>query len=371
MVGYDVSGDLAAHIVVRHPTGFEVDAAIDVAAGGTTALLGPNGAGKSTIVTALGGLQPLTSGFVKLGDRVLEDVSSGVFVRPEDRRIGIVFQHALLFRHLNVLQNIEFGPKSLKRDRNQTREVVEEWIERLELESLTDRKPSQLSGGEIQRVAIARTMATEPELLILDEPLAAIDASARPHVRRLISDFLATFDGPAIVITHDPTEAFLLSESVTILENGVVTDAGPVDAVRLTPKSAYAADLAGVNFVTGQAANGIVTAGAHDIHIADSELVGGVVVTIHPRSISLHTTRPEGSARNVWATTVERIEATRDKVRVLTGDPLQLTAEVTTAGAEAVGLAVGEPIWISIKATEIGATLVSDEASGLLPATNE
>lgn len=363
-MGCDVKGDLSADLNVQVGSGFRVDAVINVPAGHTTALLGPNGAGKSTIVAALAGLQPLTNGSVKLGDRVLDEPSSGTFVRPEHRRIGIVFQNALLFPHLTVIQNVEFGPRSLRRDPGLTKDVVARWMERLELGPIADRRPGQLSGGEMQRVAIARALATEPDLLILDEPLASIDASARSQIRRLLVDFLAAFDGPAIVITHDPTEAFLLTQSVIIVENGSVTDAGPGDAVRLRPRSTYAADLAGVNFVKGKAIHGRVVSGSHEIYIADSSLAGEVVATIHPRSIALHARRPEGSARNVWSAMVDRIEENGEKVRVLLGAPMNLTAEVTSSGARDVGVEVGEPVWVSIKATEIDVVSVAEDEDG-------
>lgn len=345
--------DLVAHFSLRRDSGFTVDAVIDVVAGNTTALLGPNGAGKSTVVSAIAGLDAIDSGIIKLGDRVLDDPGSDIFVEPSDRRVGVVFQNALLFPHMSVAHNIEFGLKSLKREPERSSAVLDAWTERLDLRPLLDRRTRELSGGEIQRVAIARTMVTEPDLLILDEPLAAIDASARPAIRRLLSDFLVEFEGPAIVITHDPAEAFLLADEVVIIEDGHITQSGSPDDIRLQPATSYAADLAGVNLVVGVASDGKVVVGGHTLQIADSHLTGEVVATIHPRAISLHRNRPEGSQRNVWLTRVKRLERQGDTVRIATGSPLELIAEVTTDGARATGLALDAEVWVAVKATEI------------------
>lgn len=345
--------DLKAHISLNRDSGFTVDVALDVPAGHTVALLGPNGAGKSTVVSALCGIEPLDAGFIQLGSQILDDPDAGVFVPSAARGVGVVFQNALLFPHMDVANNIEFGPKVLKRDPERTRALAAEWTERLDLGELQGRRPSELSGGEVQRVAIARTIVSEPDVLILDEPLASIDASARPAIRRVLVDFLQEFAGPAILITHDPTEAFLLADQVVIIEEGFVTHSGSPEEIRMRPTTPYAADLAGVNLVVGTATDGDVVVAAHTLHIADRHLSGEVVATIHPRAIALHRSRPEGSARNTWQTTVDRIESQDGTVRVATGAPLELIAEVTTEGADATGLAVGSAVWVSIKATEI------------------
>lgn len=346
-------GDLVANIRVTRASGFSVDIQLTVSAGQTVALLGPNGAGKSTIVSALAGLEPLTNGSVTLGARVLENTANNTYVPSAERELGIVFQDALLFPHLNVYDNIAFGLVSRKQSPTQVASRVQEWTVRLDLDALTLRKPAQLSGGEAQRVAIARALITEPALLILDEPLAAIDASKRPRVRRVLSEYLAASAGPAIVITHDPAEAFLLADRVVIVEDGVVTHDGSAESIRLAPRTQYAADLAGVNFAIGDAAHGVITVQSHDLHVADTTMSGAIMVNIHPRAIMLHRHQPEGSARNVWETTVERIEHLGHTVRVATSAPLPLVAEVTAAGAADIGLVVGHRVWVSIKATEI------------------
>lgn len=348
--------ELQADIQIALTTAFAVRAQFSVRAGETVALLGPNGAGKSTIVSALAGLRALNAGVIAYGSRVFDAPAAGRFVPAAERRVGVVFQDALLFPHMNVLHNIEFGPTSMGRDRGHTRDQVHVLVNRFGLASLLERKPSQLSGGEAQRVAIVRTLVTEPEVLVLDEPFAAIDASARPQLRRDLTHFLETFAGPAIVITHDPTEAFLMADRILILENGAITHDGTPDDIRLTPRTAYAADLAGVNLLSGIAGHGVITIAGHALHVADTSVHGPTTAVIHPRAIALHTDRPHGSARNVWQTTVARVESLGETVRLATGNPCPLIAEVTRQGASDIGAAPGTAIWVSIKATEIRTT---------------
>jgi molybdate transport system ATP-binding protein len=203
-------------------------------------------------------------------------------------------------------------------------------------------------------VALARALVTEPDLLLLDEPLSALDVSTRNEMRRDLHRHLAEFPGPRLVITHDPVEAFLLADVVHIIENGVVTQAGTADQIRLRPKTPYAADLAGSNLLFGRASGGVARVGSHEIHLADHDLTGDVLLTIRPSSISLHRRPPEGSPRNTWETTIELMEDLGERTRLRTGEPLALTAEVTAEAATALGLAPGERVWLAIKATEIG-----------------
>jgi molybdate transport system ATP-binding protein len=240
-----VSTGLEATLDVRRSDSFRLDMGISVAPGRTAALLGPNGAGKSTVVAALAGILPLDAGRIELGDAVLDDPAGGVFVAAEDRSVGVVFQDYLLFPHLSVLENIAFGPRSRGLARSRARDRATEWIERLELGGLQERRPRDLSGGQAQRVALARTLATEPDLLLLDEPLAALDVTTRSEVRWVLAEHLQAFDGPRLLITHDPQEAFLLADEIHVLEDGRVTQAGTADDIRLRPRTRYAADRSG------------------------------------------------------------------------------------------------------------------------------
>ena len=345
---------LEAHLIAGRDNGFSLDVPLTIAPGHTAALLGPNGAGKSTVVSVLSGLLPLDAGQISLAGRVLDDPSIDVFVPPEERGVGVVFQDYVLFPHLTVTENVAFGLRSRNVSRHEAAERAGQWLERLGLAGMGDRKPRDLSGGQAQRVALARALIAEPELLLLDEPLAALDATTRVELRRTLDDHLEHFPGPRLLITHDPTEAFLLADQIHVMEGGVVTQVGAADDIRLRPRTPYIADLAGSNLVEGAASNGMVATPTHDLHVGDTHIAGPVLATIHPRAISIHRHQPEGSPRNTWDTTVTRIEHYGDRVRLQTGDPLALTAEITPNAVDALGLVDGVPVWVSIKATEIG-----------------
>lgn len=227
---------------------------------------------------------------------------------------------------------------------------------RLGLDELGSRKPGDLSGGEAQRVALARALIANPDLLLLDEPLAALDVTTRARLRHTLADHLESFAGPRLVITHDPTEAFLLADTIHVLEDGEITQIGSPDDIRLRPRTSYIADLAGSNLLPGIAEHGVVTLQSHVLNVADTAAAGRILATIHPRAISIHRRQPEGSPRNTWQTTISRIEHYGDRVRLQTTDPLPLTAELTPAAVIDLNLNEGDPVWVSIKATEIGVT---------------
>jgi len=349
-----VSASLEATLGVARSSSFRLDLQVSVPAGRTAALLGPNGAGKSTAVAALAGTLPLATGRIELGGTVLDDPAAGILVPAERRRVGVVFQDYLLFPHLTVLDNVAFGPRCRGVARVAARRRAFDWIERLELHGLEARLPAELSGGQAQRVALARALASDPELLLLDEPLGALDVTTRSEVRRLLSAHLADFAGPRLLITHDPTEAFLLADEIHVVEDGRVTQSGTPDDIRLRPRTRYAADLGGTNLFRGHARAGAVETGSHVLHVADHDMEGPVLVTIRPAAISVHLTPPQGSFRNSWLTSIARLERLGHRVRILTGAPLPITAEVTSEARDELGLAPGSEVWLALKATEIG-----------------
>ena len=338
---------------LRRNDAFRLDIAASIPAGRTVALLGPNGAGKSTAVAAIAGLLPIDVGQIALHGTVLDDPRSDVFMPAEQRKIGVVFQDYLLFTHLSVLENVAFGLRSRRVAREEANERSRMWLERLGLKGLDRRRPGDLSGGQAQRVALARALVTEPDLLLLDEPLSALDVTTRADLRLTLGEHLAAFDGPRLLITHDPNEAFLLADEVHIIEEGEITQSGTPDEIRLRPRTPYAADLAGSNFIVAEARGGVVTADDHVLHVADPVSDGPVVITIHPTAVSIHTRQPDGSPRNTWATTVDRVERLGSRVRLRTGAPLPLTVEVTELARAALDLDKGSHVWVAIKATEI------------------
>lgn len=350
----DALNGLTADLKLRRSAEFELTLNLAIPPGTTGALLGPNGAGKSTAVAAIAGLLPIDSGQLALNGMVLDDPSKGVFVAAEERNLGVVFQHYLLFPQLTVLENVAFGLRSRRIPREAARTRARDWLNRLGLEALERRKPGDLSGGQAQRVALARALVTEPDLLLLDEPLSALDVTTRTELRHTLAEHLDAFAGPRLLITHDPTEAFLLADDIHVIEDGTVTQRGTGDDIRLRPRTQYAADLAGSNLISGTAYGGLVDTGSQPMHIADVDVEGSVLLTIRPTAIALHVIRPEGSPRNSWPTTVERVEHLGARVRLRTGPPLPLTVELTEAARAEMELAVGAPVWVAMKATEIG-----------------
>ena len=344
---------LQAQVVVERSESFRLDVAMTIAPGETVALLGPNGAGKSTAVAAVAGLLPIDGGRIVLDDVVLDDPGQGLFVPAERRRIGVVFQDYLLFAHLSVVENIAFGLRTRGVGREAALAASRQCMTNLGLAGLETRFPADLSGGQAQRVALARALVTEPALLLLDEPLSALDVTTRNELRHTLGEHLGTLPGPRLLITHDPSEAFLLADRVHIIEGGAVTQTGSGDEIRLRPRTRYAADLAGSNFIVATASSGVVDAGGHELHVADDVPDGPVLVAIHPTAVSIHTRRPEGSPRNTWETTIDRVEPLGMRTRVHTGPPLPLTAELTESARNELALGLGSTVWVAVKATEI------------------
>ena len=331
----------------------DLDVSIEAAPGEIVAVLGPNGAGKSTFLRALAGLVPLTRGRVALDDVVLEDTAQRIHLPPERRPIGVVFQDYLLFPHLTALENVAFGLRARGVPAREARSRARSWLDRLRIGETAETKPCALSGGQAQRVALARALAIDPLLLLLDEPLAALDASARGEVRRDLKRHLASFSGIRIVITHDPLEAVALADRLVIVERGRVVQTGSPAEVTQRPRSRYVADLVGVNLLRGIATAGhVALSGGASLQSADG-VDGEVFAVIHPRAVALHRARPEGSPRNVWRGRASALDFQGDRVRVGVEGEMPIVAEVTPAAVRELDLAEGGEVWVSVKATEI------------------
>ena len=313
--------------------------------GEVVALLGPNGAGKTTLLRAIAGLLALSSGSVVLDGRVLEDAATGAYVPTEERSIGFVFQDYLLFPHMSVLDNVAFGVRS--------RSVALEWLERMGIARYAAARPSTLSGGERQRVALARALAPGPRVLLLDEPLAALDVSTRAEVRRDLKAHLAAFRGVRLLVTHDPLEAVMLGDRLVVMEEGRLVQSGTPVEVTERPRSRYVADLVGVNLMRGLASNGGVQVPGGPVVAAAGADSGEVFAVVHPRAVSLHRTRPEGSPRNVWQGHAGGIEMLGDRARVRIEGEVPMVAEVTPGALAELGLVEGSPVWLSFKATDV------------------
>ena len=332
----------------------DLDMQLSAGEGEVVALLGPNGAGKTTLLRAIAGLAPIDSGHVRIDGQVLEDTATGRYAPTEERSIGFVFQDYLLFPHLNVIDNVAFGLRSRGIGKPEARRRAAGWLKRVGLESRASARPSELSGGERQRVALARALAPDPRLLLLDEPLAALDATTRIEVRRDLKEHLASFRGVRVMVTHDPLEAAILADRLVVMEAGKHVQTGTPVEVTEHPRSRYVADLVGVNLLRGDADHGMVRLGGGASIAAAGAGTGDVFATIHPRAVALHRSRPEGSPRNVWSGRVRGVELYGDRARVRIEGQIPLVAEVTPAALAELRLGEGGEVWLSFKATDVG-----------------
>ena len=342
---------LDAHVRLTLGT-LELDVELHADAGETVAILGPNGAGKTTLLRALAGLTPIDAGCIRLGDEVLDD-GRRIFVVPERRSVGVVFQDYLLFPHLSAIDNVAFGLRSRGANRARARRAAAIALERVGLAATAPVKPRELSGGQAQRVALARALATEPALLLLDEPLAALDHRARGEVRRELRAQLATIPGIRVLVTHDPFDAAALADRLVIVEHGRVIQSGSFADISARPRSRYVAELVGVNLLYGMAEGDRLALETGGSLIVATPTSGEVAAVFHPRSVSLHAEAPGGSPRNVIFGQVAGIELLGDRVRVQIIGPVPLVAEVTPAALHDLGLSTGSPVWAALKATDI------------------
>ncbi|MEU3500565.1 ABC transporter permease [Streptomyces hundungensis] len=328
---------------------------LDAEPGTTIAVVGENGAGKTTLLRALLGLTPRAHAELRLGDL---DVTS---LAPHKRGVAWVPQDGALFPHLSALANTAYGLRAQGVARGEARVEAGRWLDRLGVGHLAHRKPAQLSGGQAQRVALARALAARPRLLLLDEPLAALDQTTRARVRHTLRTHLAGFAGVCLIVTHDPVEAVSLADRVLVLEAGrTLQDAPPAEVTR-HPRSPWVARMLGRNAWAGEARDdGLALAGGGRIVAAERLREGSrALAIIAPESVSVHRRRPDGSPRNVWPGTVREITASGSRLRVLIGsaETPDLIAEITPDAAAELGLAEGAAVWSSVKATEV--TLVS------------
>ncbi|MFI6687526.1 ABC transporter permease [Streptomyces sp. NPDC050485] len=328
---------------------------LDAEPGTTVAVVGENGAGKTTLLRALLGLTPRAHAALRLGDL---DVTA---LPPHKRGVAWVPQDGALFPHLSALANTAYGLRAQRVPRAEARAAAQRWLDRLGVGHLAQRRPAQLSGGQAQRVALARALAARPRLLLLDEPLAALDQTTRAHVRHTLRTHLDGFGGVCLIVTHDPVEALSLADRVLVLDAGrTLQDAPPAEVTR-HPRSPWVARMLGRNAWAGEASgDGLALAGGGRIVAAEQLPQGSrALAIIAPESVSVHRKRPDGSPRNVWPGTVREITASGSRLRVLIGsaESPDLIAEITPEAAAELGLVEGAAVWSSVKATEV--TLVS------------
>jgi molybdate transport system ATP-binding protein len=340
-----------ARIVVDRG-GFRLDVQLRIRAGEVVALLGPNGAGKTTVLRTLSGLTAIDAGSISLDGTVVDDPIRRTWIPPEERGVGVVFQDYLLFPHLSALDNVAFGPRRHRRSRRAARKVAATWLARVGLADHAGRKPHQLSGGQAQRVALARALAVDPTLLLLDEPLAALDASTRMDTRGELRRHLSAHPGAALVVTHDPLDALVLADRLVILEDGRVVQEGDPATIAAQPRTEYVARLVGLNLFRGRSdGHGVRVSGAGDFTLTSTDPVDGeAFVAFAPSAVAVYAQRPEGSPRNIWSATVTDLQRCGDNLRVRLAGPITVAADLTVAAATQLNLTPGCRVWVGVKA---------------------
>ncbi|KRC66398.1 molybdenum ABC transporter ATP-binding protein [Aeromicrobium sp. Root236] len=330
----------------------EVDVSLEVAAGEIVAILGPNGAGKSTVLAAIAGVVRPDAGRATLGDDVLFDIAAGTWQPAYARGTALLAQDPLLFPHLDVADNVAFGPRSAGRTRAQSRATAMTWLAEVDATELADRKPSELSGGQAQRIAVARALAADPRLLLLDEPMAALDITVVPAMRQVLKSVLA--GRSAIIVTHDVLDALLLADRVVVMEGGRIVEEGPTKEVLERPRSTFGAGIAGLNLMRGRAVGGAVrtSSGSSVSGLSDEPLPDGTdaVAVFNPSAVGVYVEPPAGSPRNVFASTIRELEPRGAQVRVRTDE---LSADVTLPVVAELDLEPGKPVFFVVKASEV------------------
>jgi molybdate transport system ATP-binding protein len=353
-----------------------LDVAIDLAAGQTLAILGPNGAGKSSLLDIVAGLLRPDTGHAMLAGRTLfrlgdqpadpgadsADPSGAASADPADpasaatlaagsrwlpphrRGVSLLAQQPLLFPHLTVLDNVAFGPRSAGQSRRQSRATAAHWLEEVDALDLADRKPAQLSGGQAQRIAVARALASAPALLLLDEPLAALDVGVAQDVRRMLRRVLA--GRTVIFVTHDILDAFTLADRVLVVHNGTIVEQGPTRDVLRRPRTGFTAELAGLNLLTG-----VGTAAGLQLDDGTTLTAAGgapparaAALAVSPSAVAVSLARPPAGISNVVAATIRDLDPHGDLVRVHSA---LLAADVPASLAVDLDLRPGLPVYFS------------------------
>jgi len=301
-----------------------VSVAMTADPGEVVAVIGPNGAGKTSLLGAIAGLTP-AEGQVRLGDRDLHSLP------VRERNVGVVFQDRVLFPHLSAVENVAFGPRVRGVNRAEARVAAQVWLERLGIGDLADKRPGELSGGQAQRVAIARGLAQRPDLLLLDEPFAGLDVSVAAALRIELTRHLASYDGITLLVTHDAIDALTLADRVLVIDDGAVAQVGTPSEVAARPRTEHVARLVGLNVIRED----------------DRFRCFG------PGAVTVSLARPEGSARNLWQGTVLSAAPHGDAIRLLVAAGPELIADVTPGATRELGLEPGREVWLSVKETAV------------------
>jgi len=333
--------------------GFDADLTVET--GETLAILGPNGAGKSTLFDVLAGLVRPDAGSARLDGTVLFDLGPGAansWMPPFSRGISLLSQQALLFPRMTVLDNVAFGPRSTGAGRSESRRRAALWLDRVDASEFAPRKPAQISGGQAQRIAVARALAADPRLLLLDEPMAALDVTVTPALRRTLRHVLA--DHTTILVTHDVLDAFTLADRVAVMREGSIIEIGTTHDVFERPRSAFTAALVGLNLFTGiRSTLGLATGAGLELRTVPNERIANgtpVGATVPPRTLTLATTGGEDAGRDWVQTAVVDLEPRGDLIRVTTEFAF---ADVAPAAVASLDLVPGSAVWVGVSPSDV------------------
>ena len=334
----------------------QFDIALDE--GQVLAVLGPNGAGKSTLMLMVAGLLRPDRGRIELGGAIVSDTDTGTFVPAHARGVAMLTQRALLFPHMTVAGNVAYAPRRAGQSRAEALATARYWLGAVGAADLADRRPAALSGGQAQRIAIARALAADPRVLLLDEPMSALDVTAAPTIRRVLREVLRGHT--TMIVTHDLLDVLAIADTVAVIDGGRVVETGPVRQVLTSPRSEFAARIAGLNLISGvMDRRGILRTswGVDVFGTGDAEPAAAAIALFRPGAVAVHLEPPHGSPRNVIAVTVAGLEIHGSVVRVRGIDQPDggagLAADITAAAAADLGLEPGKLVHFVVKAQEI------------------
>jgi molybdate transport system ATP-binding protein len=347
---------LEAHLAVTMGS-FSLEASLTVHPGEVLVLLGPNGSGKTTCLDLLAGLRAPDRGLVTLDGVALCDTERGIDLAPDERRVGLVFQDFALFPHRTVRGNVAYGPRARGEARDAAARTVAEWLSRLDLDALAERPVGNLSGGQKQRVAIARALASGARILLLDEPFASLDATMRASVRAELRVFLRSVGCPAVLVTHDPLDAFVMADRIAVLEAGRVAQEGTGEELLAHPRTPFVAELVGLNFYQAELEPGSglkeARVGGVTFHVLADALAGAVHLAFAPSDVALFQEESSGSFQNTFPARVRETRSLPDRVRVILDAGVVIAADITREAGRRLQLERDSPLNAMIKATSI------------------
>lgn len=341
---------LVAHVQASRGS-FHLDVTLCAGPGEVVAVLGPNGSGKTTLLHTISGLVPLSDGRVTVAERTWAE--PGHQLPPHDRACGVLAAEHLLFPHLSALDNVAFGPRARGQSRAEARARASRELTLLSMVDLASRKPRALSHGQAQRVALARALATDPDVLLLDEPLSALDPESRPLVRQVLGERLRSYSGVTVLVTHDPLDALTLADHLVFLRGGNLVQEGPPADIVRHPRDPYVAEVAGLNLYAATTEADRTTIEGGPSVVTRSGPQGPTWVAFAPSAVALYPESPRGSPRNTWPCVVNSIDLTGQTARVRLVGPLDLVSDITVDSLTSMRLRPGSRVWATVKANEV------------------